>query len=172
MAHVKPGVVILPIILTQDETTQDNGGRRMLKPMYAQFGTLRVGQRNQKWGRVCVGFLPLPNKNHRPQGMAKEEWQRQKRAIFQNAMDIMLADVRRYEDTGVVMQLRGRDGKLRSVTVVPVVAMYPNDQPENAKIINKKDAYRNMAMFCTMCARWRACSLSAETPSQDVYNLG
>ena len=105
MAHVKPGVVILPIILTQDETTQDNGGRRMLKPMYAQFGTLRVGQRNQKWGRVCVGFLPLPNKNHRPQGMAKEEWQRQKRAIFQNAMDIMLADVRRYEDTGVVMQL-------------------------------------------------------------------
>ena len=43
MRHVNENVIIVPVVLTQDETTQDNGGRRTLKPMYAQFGNRPPG---------------------------------------------------------------------------------------------------------------------------------
>ena len=112
MRHVQPNVIILPIILTQDETTQDGSNRRTLKPMYAQFGNVRVRERNQTWARVCVGYIPTPNKNEKPRGMKKAEYQRAKRALFHAAMDVLLAPLRVYQRTGVLMQLPGRDGRL------------------------------------------------------------
>ena len=54
MRHVQPNVIIAPVILTQDETTQDGSNRRTLKPMYAQFANVRMPHRNQTWARVCV----------------------------------------------------------------------------------------------------------------------
>ena len=54
MRHVQPNVIIPPIILTQDETTQDGSNRRTLKPMYAQFGNVRVRERTCVRACVCV----------------------------------------------------------------------------------------------------------------------
>ena len=53
MRHVQPNVIIAPVILTQDETTQDGSNRRTLKPMYAQFANVRMPHGNQTWTRVC-----------------------------------------------------------------------------------------------------------------------
>ena len=48
------------------------------------------------------------------------------------------------------MQLRGRDGALRTVLVVPTVVIGSYDQPEAAAVIGKLDAYRMIHMMCTM----------------------
>ena len=150
MRHVQPNVIILPIILTQDETTQDGSNRRTLKPMYAQFGNVRVRERNQTWARVCVGYIPTPNKNEKPRGMKKAEYQRAKRALFHAAMDVLLAPLRVYQRSGVLMQLPGRDGRLYTMVVVPCAGMCSYDQPEANAVVGKKDAYRMMPMMCTM----------------------
>ena len=76
MRHVQPNVIIAPVILTQDETTQDGSNRRTLKPMYAQFANVRMPHRNQTWTRVCVGYIRTPNKNQKPKGMSKAEFAR------------------------------------------------------------------------------------------------
>lgn len=86
--------MIAPIFLGQDDTTIDGNGRRSLKPMYMTCGNLRVQKRNQKWANTCVGYIPKPNKNHRPSNMSKEQWKRDKRQMFHDAMAEMLAPVR------------------------------------------------------------------------------
>ena len=78
--------MIAPIFLGQDDTTIDGNGRRSLKPMYMTCGNLRVQKRNQKWANTCVGYIPKPNKNHRPSNMSKEQWKRDKRQMFHDAM--------------------------------------------------------------------------------------
>ena len=148
--HCNPNVVLLPIRLTQDDTQQDKGGRRSLKPMYAELGNIRIGKRSQLWTQICIGYVPTPNKNHRPANMGKEAWKRCKRQIFVDAMNAMLAPIRRYEEHGVQMVLPGRDGQLREVTVIPWMIMSSYDQPEAAFVLNKLDGYRNMAAPCTM----------------------
>jgi hypothetical protein len=149
-SHAKENVVIAPIFLGQDDTTIDGNGRRSLKPMYMTCGNLRVQKRNQKWANTCVGYIPKPNKNHRPSNMSKEQWKRDKRQMFHDAMAEMLAPVRQFSKTGVWMQLRGRDGALRTVLVVPTVVIGSYDQPEAAAVVGKLDAYRMMHMMRTM----------------------
>ena len=150
--HCKPNVVLLPIRLTQDDTQQDKGGRRSLKPMYAELGNVRIQRRSELWTQICIGYVPSPNKNHRPANMHKEAWKRYKRQIFNDAMDLMLAPIRKYEKTGVKMVLPGRDGQLREVTVIPWMLMASYDQPEVNAVLNKLDGYRNMVAPCSMCA--------------------
>lgn len=150
--HCKPNVVLLPIRLTQDDTQQDKGGRRSLKPMYAELGNMRIQRRSELWTQICIGYVPTPNKNQRPANMPKEAWKRYKRQIFNDAMDLMLAPIRKYEKTGVKMVLPGRDGQLREVTVIPWMLMSSYDQPEVNAVLNKLDGYRNMDAPCSMCA--------------------
>ena len=45
--HCNPNVVLLPIRLTQDDTQQDKGGRRSLKPMYAELANMRIQRRSE-----------------------------------------------------------------------------------------------------------------------------
>ena len=148
--HCNPNVVLLPIRLTQDDTQQDKGGRRSLKPMYAELANMRIQRRSELWTQICIGYVPAPNKNHRPENMAKEEWKRHKRLMFVQAMDARLAPIRKYEEHGVRMVLPGRDGVLREVTVIPWMIMASYDQPEAAMVLGKLDGYRNMAAPCTM----------------------
>ena len=70
--------------------------------------------------------------------------------MFHDAMAEMPAPVRQFSKTGVWMQLRGRDGALRTVLVVPTVVIGSYDQPEAAAVVGKLDAYRMMHMMCTM----------------------
>ena len=142
------------IILTQDETTVDGNGRKSLTPMYATFGNVRAQFRNERWARVLVGYIPKPNKNLRPAGMGEADWQRCKRSIFRASMNEMLAPVRQFARTGVKMEIPDLEGVLRTVTVVPVIAFASYDNPEMHRVVQVKDAYREMPMFCTMCAHF------------------
>ena len=137
--HCNPNVVLLPIRLTQDDTQQDKGGRRSLKPMYVELANMRIQRRSELWTQICIGYVPAPNKNHRPENMAKEEWKRHKRLMFVQAMDAMLAPIRKYEEHGVRMVLPGRDRVLREVTVIPWMIMASYDQPEAAMVLGKLD---------------------------------
>ena len=150
MRHVQPNVIIAPVILTQDETTQDGSNRRTLKPMYAQFANVRMPHRNQTWTRVCVGYIRTPNKNQKPKGMSKTEFARRKRALFNAQMDVLLKPLRVYQRTGVLMQLPGRDGETHTSVVVPCAAMCSYDQPEADLVTGKKGAYKMMPMMCSM----------------------
>ena len=71
------------------------------------------------------------------------------KAIVQ-AMDAMLAPIRKYEEHGVRMVLPGRDRVLREVTVIPWMIMASYDQPEAAMVLGKLDGYQN-----TKCAGYK-----------------
>ena len=148
--HCNPGAILLPIKLSQDDTQQDKGGRRSMKPMYAEPCNVRRVKRNERWTQICIGYIPTPNKNQRPSDMAKEEWKRQKRQMFHDAMDKMLAPLRAYQKYGVKMELPGRDGALAEMLVIPWVIMGSYDQPEAAYVVNKLNGYRNMFAPCSM----------------------
>ena len=139
------------IILTQDESIVDGNGRKTLTPVYATFGNVRAQFRNERWARVLVGYLPKPNKNLKPSGMGDAEWQRCKRSIFRASMNEMLAPVRQYTRTGVRMEIPDVNGQLRTATVVPIIAFASYDNPEMHRVVQVKDAYRDMPMFCTTC---------------------
>ena len=158
-AELHEGCVPMVIILTQDETTVDGNGRKSLTPMYATFGNVRAQFRNERWARVLVGYIPKPNKNLRPAGMGEADWQRCKRSIFRASMNEMLAPVRQVARTGVKMEIPDLEGMLRTVTVVPVIAFASYDNPEMHRVVQVKDAYREMPMFCTMCAHFMFCNM-------------
>ena len=145
--------VILPIILTQDAAQVDGNGRKSLTPMYATFGTIRAEQRNEEWARVLIGYIPHPNKNKRPWGKPDTEWKRYKKRVFRRAMRAMLAPIRTFCRTRVKMVLRGRDGELREMTVIPVIAFGSYDNPEMHKVTGVKDFYRGSPAMCTMYAQ-------------------
>ena len=48
------------------------------------------------------------------------------------------------------MELRGRDGELREMTVIPVIAFSSYDNPEMHKVTGVKDFYRGSPAMCTM----------------------
>ena len=121
-----------------------------MKPMYAEPCNVRRVKRNERWTQICIGYIPTPNKNQRPSDMAKEEWKRQKRQMFHDAMDKMLAPLRAYQKYGVKMELPGRDGALAEMLVIPWVIMGSYDQPEAAYVVNKLNGYRNMFAPCSM----------------------
>ena len=148
--HCNPGAILLPIKLSQDDTQQDKGGRRSMKPMYAEPLNVRRFKRNERWTQICIGYIPTPNKNHRPADMPKEAWKRHKRQMFHDAMDKMLASLRAYQEFGVRMELPGRDGKFVTMLVIPWVVMDSYDQPEAAYVVNKLNGYRQMQMPCSM----------------------
>ena len=148
--HCNLGAILLLIKLSQDDTQQDKNGRRSMKPMYAEPMNVRRFKRNGRWTQICIGYIPTPNKNHRPADMAKEAWKRHKRQMFHDAMDVMLASLRAYQEHGVRMELPGRDGKLATMLVIPWVVMGSYDQPEAAYVVNKLNGYRKMHMPCSM----------------------
>ena len=147
-----PGVVLLPIIITQDESQVDTSGRRGLIPVYATLANVPAQLRNQAWARVVVGYLRKPNKNLKPAGMSHEEWKRRKRDIKQKQMAAILEPLRTLMRTGVRMVVPNRQGELVTATVVPLLALASYDQPEIKSVTNVKDAYKNMHMFCHRCA--------------------
>ena len=142
--------VILPIIVTQDAAQVDGNGRKSLTPMYATFGVIRSAERNMEWARVLIGYIPHPNKNKRPRDRFDTDWKRYKKSVFRRAMRYMLGAVREFCQTGVRMELRGRDGELREMTVIPVIAFGSYDNPEMHKVTGVKDFYRGSPAMCTM----------------------
>ena len=68
-------------------------------------------------------------------------------------MRAMLAPITTFCRTGVKMVLRGQDGELREMTVIPVIAFGSYDNPEMHKVTGVKDFYRGSPAMCTMYAQ-------------------
>ena len=153
MQHwTKPGVLLMPIIMSQDGCTIDGNARRSLTPIYATLGWIRASYRNETWARVLLGYLPSYGKNDKPRGMSQETWQVHKRELLRDSMAAVLRPLRKLEGTGVRMQLPKRDGSLQTLTVVPCIAFGSYDNPETKRVSGVKDKYENMPMFCVMYA--------------------
>ena len=153
MQHwTKPGVLLMPIIMSQDGCTIDGNARRSLTPIYATLGWIRASYRNETWARVLLGYLPSYGKNDKPRGMSQETWQVHKRELLRDSMAAVLRPLRKLERTGVRMQLPKRDGSLQTLTVVPCIAFGSYDNPETKRVSGVKDKYENMPMFCVMYA--------------------
>ena len=65
-------------------------------------------------------------------------------------MRCMLGPIREFCTTGVRMELRRRDGVLREMTVIPVIAFGLYDNPEIHKVTGVKDFYKGSPAMCTM----------------------
>ena len=76
-----------------------------------------------------------------------------KKRVYRKSMRAMLAPIRKYTESGVRMHLQGRDGKLKWMTVIPVIAFGSYDHPEMKKVTGIKDYYRNNPMLCSMYVR-------------------
>merc|ERR1711965_73928 len=102
--------------------------------MYMTLGMIRAGARNHEWARALIGYI----------------WKRYKRRVYRKSMRVMLAPIRKFTESGVRMHLQGRDGKLKWMTVIPVIAFGSYDHPEMKKVTGIKDYYRKNPMLCSM----------------------
>ena len=148
--HLNEDCLIGPIILNQDETFVDGNGRRTLTPMYMTLGMIHAGARNHEWARALIGYITKPKKTTKPRDCSMEEWKRYKRRVYRKSMRVMLAPIRKFTESGVRMHLQGRDGKLKWMTVIPVIAFGSYDHPEMKKVTGIKDYYRKNPMLCSM----------------------
>ena len=147
---MKGGVLLMPIIVSQDGATIDGNARRSLTPFYATLGWIRAEYRNQPWARVLIGYLPSYGKNDKPREFSADMWQSCKRRLLADAMAEVLRPLRELEATGVRMELPVGDGTFVTLTVVPVLAFGSYDNPETKRVSGVKDHHENMPMFCIM----------------------
>lgn len=149
--YVQPGVVVLPLMLSLDEATVDGNGRKSLIPVWLSFLNLRAGTRHKSWARQLIGYLPKFNKARWPKGMSDSQKKELKRLVRAEALRKMLEALCVLGETGVQMELPGREGKWVTVTVVPIVAYVSVDNKEAKALTHVKDAYRAMPAFCVQC---------------------
>jgi hypothetical protein len=144
---MKAGVLLMPIIVSQDGCIIDGNARRSINPIlcndWAEY-------HNQPWAGVLIGYLPSYGKNDKPRDLGADLWQSCKRRLHADAMAEILRHVRELEETGVRMELPGGDGTFVELTVVPVLAFGSYDNPETKRVSGVKDHHENMPMFCVM----------------------
>jgi hypothetical protein len=148
---MKAGVLLMPIIVSQDGCTIDHNARRSLTPFYATIGWIRAEYHNQPWARVLIGYLPSFSKNDKPRDLGADLWQSCKRRLLADAMAEILRPVRELDrGNRVRMELPGGDGTFVELTVVPVLAFGSYNNPETKRGSGVKDHHENMPMFCVM----------------------
>lgn len=94
------GVLIMPLIITQDEASIDGNNRRSLVPMYATLGWIRAQWRNAPWARALVGYLPTLKDEDQPKDMSDASWKAIKRNLHKAGMAQMLRPLRKTMRTG------------------------------------------------------------------------
>ena len=151
--YVQPNVVVLPLMLSLDESTVDGNGRKSLIPVWLSFLSLRAKVRHKAWARQLIGYLPKFNKAKWPKDISHAAKQELKRLVRADALAQMLEALNVLGVTGVKMELPGRDGVWRTMTVVPIVAYLSVDNKEAKALTHVKDAYRCMPAFCVRCVR-------------------
>lgn len=98
------GVLIMPIIITQDEASIDGNNRRSLVPIYATLGWIRAQWRNQPWARALLGYLPTLKEEDQPKDMSDASWKAIKRNLHKAGMAQMLRPLRKTMRTGGIEQ--------------------------------------------------------------------
>ena len=88
---MKAGVLLMPIIVSQDGCTIDGNARRSINPIlcndWAEY-------HNQPWAGVLIGYLPSYGKNDKPRDLGADLWQSCKRRLHADAMAEILRHVR------------------------------------------------------------------------------
>ncbi len=161
---VQRGVVIMPIMVTQDEAMIDGNNRRSLIPVYATLGWIRAKWRNAKWARVLLGYLPSLKEEELP-NVSDSRCRAIKRQLHKAAMQKLLRPLKKTMGKGAIAvivtntssvttywsyQVCSAHGQWHERTVVPTIAFGSYDNPETKKVAGVKDGYRNMAMFCVL----------------------
>ena len=150
--YVRPGVVVLPLMLSLDESTVDGNGRKSLIPVWLSFLNLRAHVRHKAWARQLIGYLPKFNKARWPKGISDASKRELKRLVRAAALRKMLEPIVQLSETGVKIELPGRDGVWVTMTAVPIFAFLSVDNKEAKALTHVKDAYRAMPAFCVQCA--------------------
>ena len=158
--YVRPGVVVLPLMLSLDESTVDGNGRKSLIPVWLSFLNLRAHVRHKAWARQLIGYLPKFNKARWPKGISDASKRELKRLVRAAALRKMLEPIVQLSETGVKIELPGRDGVWVTMTAVPIFAFLSVDNKEAKALTHVKDAYRAMPAFCVQCALANQCNHS------------
>ena len=150
--YVRPGVVVLPLMLSLDESTVDGNGRKSLIPVWLGFLNLRSNMRHKVWARQLVGYLPKFNKARWPKGVPHTAKQQLKRLIYirirADVLSKMLETVNMLSLAGVKMGLPSRGGVWATMTSV-LISAYLSVGNKGAKALtHMKDAHCAMPAFC------------------------
>ena len=145
-------MVVLPLMLSLDESTVDGNGRKSLIPVWLSFLNLRAHVRHKAWARQLIGYLPKFNKARWPKGISDASKRELKRLVRAAALRKMLEPIVQLSETGVKIELPGRDGVWVTMTAVPIFAFLSVDNKEAKALTHVKDAYRAMPAFCVQCA--------------------
>ena len=108
--YVRPGVVVLPLMLSLDESTVDGNGRKSLIPVWLSFLNLRAHVRHKAWARQLIGYLPKFNKARWPKGISDASKRELKRLVRAVALRKMLEPIVLLGQTGVKIELPGGTG--------------------------------------------------------------
>lgn len=98
---VQRGVVIMPIMVTQDEAMIDGNNRRSLIPVYATLGWIRAKWRNAKWARVLLGYLPSLKEEELP-NVSDSRCRAIKRQLHKAAMQKILRPLKKTMGKGAI----------------------------------------------------------------------
>ena len=155
--YVNRGVVVVPIMLTMDKATVDGNGRKSPIPVFISFLCIWAHTRHKPWARQLLGYVSKFNKGLWPKYGSDGEVlpdntkQQLKRQVRQLALKKMLHELEKLGETGVAMELPGRDGQWRACTVVPMVFYVSADYKAIKEFTNTKDKYISMPAFCWQC---------------------
>ena len=144
-------MIVLPLMLSLDEATVDGNGRKSPIPMWLSFLNLRRGVQHKAWARQLIGYMLKFNKAKWPKDLSDAQRREMKRLVRAAALSKMLEALNILGQTGCKMELPGRDGVWRTVTVVPIIAFLSVDNKEAKALTHVKDAYRGMPAFCVQC---------------------
>ena len=96
---LRPGVLRMPIMLTQDEATFEGSFRWTQAPIYATLACIRAEYRNQPRAGVLIGYLPEWVRD-KPKSIGKETYWERKHAVLVAAMCRVLLPLQKLEKTG------------------------------------------------------------------------
>ena len=152
----KPVLQLTPAIVStikavHNEVVGHMGVARTMRRLQNQVQMGSLGQSQCPTRPQVAKFLPKFNKARWPKGMSDSQKKELKRLVRAEALRKMLEALCVLGETGVQMELPGRDGKWVTVTVVPIVAYVSVDNKEAKALTHVKDAYRAMPAFCVQC---------------------
>jgi hypothetical protein len=125
----KPGATLIPIILSSDKTLLTLFRGKTAYPVYFTIGNIPkdIRRKPSRRAQLLVGYIPTTRLEHMKNLTARR---RALANLFHWCMDIILAPIKTYGETGIAMM--SGDGVWRRCH--PVLAAFVGDYPEQALV--------------------------------------
>ena len=155
--YVNRGVVVVPVMLTMGEATVDGNQRKSLIPVFISFLCIRAHTQHKPWAQQLLGYIGKFNKAQWPKYdkngaiLPCNTKQQLKRQVRQLALEKMLHELKKLGETGVAMELPGRDGQWRTCPVVPMLFSVSADYKTIKEFTNTEGSCWHMPVFCWQC---------------------